>query len=245
MKSLMSRLGVAEDEPIENRMITKSIETAQTKIEGFNFDARKHVLEYDDVMNHQRKIVYGRRRAVLVGDESAIDAYLAKISEGDEAAVNIIADKKQQLGDAEFYGVMRRLILQAIDMFWVDHLEMMDYMRGSVNLRAYGQRDPLVEYKREGLKLFKEMEATIGDQIIKVIPNIIPGAFTVRDKQMEQVRKQAREITSRTGSGTPISSGKKEPGRNDPCPCGAINPATNKVYKYKQCGLINAPHHRK
>ena len=244
MIKMMGRLGVAEDEPIENRMITRSIETAQTKIEGFHFDARKHVLEYDDVMNHQRKIVYERRRAVLIGDTTAIDAYLANIAGGDEAAQKAIADKKKELGDTEFYTVMRRVILQAIDMLWVDHLEMMDYMRGSVNLRAYGQRDPLVEYKREGLKLFKEMEATIGGQILSVIPKIVPGAFATRDKEMEQVRKRAAEITSRT-TGIVVGDKKKEIGRNDPCPCGAINPQTNRPYKYKQCGLINAPHHKK
>ena len=250
MKSMMARLGVAEDEPIENRMITKSIETAQTKIEGFNFDARKHVLEYDDVMNHQRKTVYERRRKVLIGEVSAIDEYLAKISEGDEAAIKVIADKKKELGlpaamgaaqagDTEFYAVMKRLILQAMDMLWVDHLEMMDYMRGSVNLRAYGQRDPLVEYKKEGLHLFKEMEMAIGSQILKVIPNIVPGAFAARDKEMEMVRKRAAEITSRTaGSAAPVSGDKKELGRNDPCPCGSGK-------KYKKCGMLNTKEHQK
>lgn len=238
MKSLMSRLGVAEDEPIENRMITKSIETAQTKIEGFNFDARKHVLQYDDVMNHQRKTIYERRRKILLGDMAAIDEYLSKISEGDDASTKAIADKKMELGDSEFYSVMKRLILQAMDSFWVDHLEMMDYMRGSVNLRAYGQRDPLVEYKKEGLRLFKEMEMAIGGQILKVMPNIVSGAFATRDRQMEEVRKRAREITSRTVGNVSSDSSSKEPGRNDLCLCGSGK-------KYKKCGMLNTEEHKK
>ncbi len=228
MKAMLSKLGVAEDEPIENRMITRSLETAQRKIEGFNFDARKHVLEYDDVLNHQRKTIYERRRAVLMGDTTAIDAYLERISGGDEEARTIIANKKKELGDTEFYTVMKRLILQAVDMFWVDHLEMMDYMRGSVNLRAYGQRDPLVEYKKEGLKLFKEMELAIGAQILKIVPSIVPGAFAARDQEMEQVRRKAAEITARNAGNIKIGTDKKEPGRNDPCPCGSGK-------KYKKC----------
>ena len=228
MKGLMSRLGVKEDEAIENRMITRSIETAQTKIEGFNFDARKHVLEYDDVMNHQRKIVYERRRAVLLGDPKAIDEYVTVVSTGNADAEKLITDKKTEFGDTAYYAVMRRLILQTIDMFWVDHLEVMDYMRGSVNLRAYGQRDPLVEYKREGLKLFKEMEQGVGEQILRVLPNVTTSAFTAPDKEMEMVRKRAAEITRGAGGSAPVSSGKKEIGRNDPCFCGSGK-------KYKKC----------
>ncbi len=237
MKSMMARLGVAEDEPIENRMITRSIETAQTKIEGYNFDARKHVLEYDDVMNHQRKTIYERRRAVLVGESRAIDDYLAKIAEGSEEAQKMIESKKKELGDTEFYTVMRRVILQAIDMFWVDHLEIMDYMRGSVNLRAYGQRDPLVEYKKEGLRLFKEMEMAIGAQILNVLPNLAAGAFAQQDKEMEQVRKKAAEIT-RTGNVTVSHRNKNELGRNDLCLCGSGK-------KYKKCGMLNTEEHQR
>src|SRR3989344_1288579 len=113
IKKMMGSFKIPEDEPIENGLINRSLEAAQTKIEGFNFDARKHVLQYDDVLNHQRGIVYGRRRAMLLGNEKAVDEYLAEISENDAVAEKIIAEKKQTLG-VEFYPVLRRIVLQAI-----------------------------------------------------------------------------------------------------------------------------------
>ena len=126
----MRRLGVPEDQPIENRLVARAIESAQAKIEGFNFDLRRHLLEYDTVLNHQRVTMYGRRQEILFGDKP---------------------DKQ--------------IILQTMDRLWVDHLEAMEYLKQSVRLRAYGQRDPFVEYKREGLQLFKLMEATMNDDV--------------------------------------------------------------------------------
>jgi len=167
----MGRFGIPEDQPIENRLITRSLETAQTKIEGFNFDARKQVLEYDDVLNFQRKIVYERRRKVLLEDREAIDEYLAEIISLDEKVGQVVDDKKLALGETDFYKALRILILQATDMLWVEHLEVMDYLRGSVNLRAYGQRDPLVEYKKEGLRLFKEIYNVTESQFEKDLAN--------------------------------------------------------------------------
>jgi preprotein translocase subunit SecA len=228
MKSMMSRLGVKEDEPIENRMITRSIETAQTKIEGFNFDARKHVLEYDDVMNYQRKIVYERRRKILLGKESEIDAYLEKITEGRDANKEVVQRKKEELKE-NFYPAIKQLVLQTIDMFWVDHLEAMDYMRGSVNLRAYGQRDPLVEYKKEGLRMFKDMEAGIAENVLKVLVNFSPNAG--RERVLNNIAAGAKEISGDTNKADQIAmntSSKGEVGRNDPCPCGSGK-------KYKKC----------
>lgn len=251
IKNLMGKLGVAEDEPIENRLITKALETAQTKIEGFHFDARKHVLEYDDVLNYQRKIVYERRRMVLGGGVAEVKKYLESITEGNETTAKVLAEKAAALGEEAFYMVVKRVILQTIDLFWVDHLEMMDYLRSSVNLRAYGQRDPLVEYKREGLRLFKEMEDAIVDQILRVIPHVAAAAFTKETAVLRGVEKKASEIGGARGTsdasspgGAPLGGNKNHIGRNDPCLCGAVNPETGKVYKYKHCGLINAPHHK-
>ncbi len=246
VKNLMNRFGIPEDEPIENGMITRSLESAQTKIEGFNFDSRKHVLEYDDVLNFQRKTVYERRRDVLVGDIDTIKNKLAEIA-FDEASQKNIEEKVAALGEAEFYRIVRITMLQAIDMFWVDHLEMMDYLRGSVNLRAYGQRDPLVEYKREGLRLFKEMQDAVNVQILEMLTHVGAGAFVQEEQKLKEAERNMKAAGAEGKTdGTPaILVSKKEVGRNDPCPCGAINPETGKCYKYKNCGMIDAPHHKR
>jgi len=230
IKKVMGFLKVAEDEPIANNMISKSLETAQTKIEGFNFDARKHVLEYDDVLNHQRKTIYDRRRKILTGGPKAVDEYLENLSAGDEVLEKAITDKKTALW-GDFHLIMRRVILQTIDMFWVEHLELMDYTRSSVNLRAYGQRDPLVEYKREGLRLFKEMEEAARAQVMRLIPNISAGAasqISVEQKNLREVERKAQEIGGVTKSvGLPAEASARA-GRNDPCPCGSGK-------KFKKC----------
>ncbi|HEY4477733.1 MAG TPA: preprotein translocase subunit SecA, partial [Candidatus Paceibacterota bacterium] len=178
IKNMMGRLGIKEDEPIQNRMITNSLESAQQKIEGFNFDTRKHVLEFDDVLNFQRKIMYSRRREILTGPDDAVKSYVLGLyteAEGENAAGKLTlgeATTERATTALAMTATLRRVILQTIDMFWTEHLETMDYMRSSVNLRAYGQRDPLVEYKREGLQLFKTMEISIGQEILKLILQI-------------------------------------------------------------------------
>jgi preprotein translocase subunit SecA len=173
IKKLMGKLGVPEDEPIQNSIITRSLEGAQTKIEGFNFDSRKHILEYDDVLNHQRKTVYERRRSILLGTPEEIEKSILEVIADNADAKKKMDDKIMQVGKERFLVVVRQLMLQTIDMFWVEHLEIMDYTRSSVNLRAYGQRDPLVEYKREGLRLFKEMQDAINAQILSLIPDLV------------------------------------------------------------------------
>ncbi len=238
IKKLMGRFGMEEDQAIENSLITRSLETAQTKIEGFNFDSRKHVLEYDDVLNYQRKLVYARRREVLLGDKETVRAKLDEVTLGDEGMDKIIADKIQLMGEDEFYRIAKILLLQSIDMFWVDHLEIMDYTRSSVNLRAYGQRDPLVEYKKEGLRLFKEMNDAVNDQILKILPNIGAGAYARQEKELQETQKKmilaggGEESKDGTNSGkqNAVVVGNKDDkvGRNDPCPCGSGK-------KYKKC----------
>jgi preprotein translocase subunit SecA len=199
VKKMMGRLGIPEDEAIQNKLITKSLESAQQKIEGLNFDARKHILEYDDVLNFQRKIFYERRR-------------------------NVLENEKDER--------VRGLKLQAFDMFWVEHLEMMDYLRNSVNLRAYGQRDPLVEYKREGLRLFKEMEQNIENTVAENLKKLEEFGNTKVEadpaiaKAMTEAQNQALKITGVTDSA--VVSSNKEVGRNDPCWCGSGK-------KFKKC----------
>ena len=209
IKSIYDRFGVAEDDPIEARMISRIIENAQTKIEGLNFDARKHVLEYDDVLNHQRSIIYGRRRKLLMGKKEDLRDFAEEIGVNQE-----IGKKKEELGEDNFLQAVRGLALQVIDTLWMEHLEAMDYLRGSVSLRAYGQRDPLIEYKKEGLRMFKQLEDSLRDNIIKLIPHLI-----VRESDSKQVIELGDIKESR-----PI----KEVGRNDPCPCGSGK-------KYKKC----------
>lgn len=169
IKTMMGRFGFPEDQPIENGMINRSLENAQEKIEGFHFDARKHTLEYDDVMNHQRNIVYGRRRKMLESKPEDIEAFLVELIASYPDKESIIADKRQKFGTESFLETVRRIVLYTTDALWVEHLESMEYLRSSVNLRAYGQREPLIEYKKEGLRLFKEMEIAFRDQVVSLI----------------------------------------------------------------------------
>ena len=229
VKKMMNRFGIPEDQPIENSLITRSLENAQTKIEGFNFDARKHVLEYDDVLNFQRITVYERRRKILTGGLDVVKEKLAEIAV-DENSQKIIADKIKILGEEEFYRIARIIMLQSIDMFWVDHLEMMDYLRGSVNLRSYGQRDPLVEYKREGLSLFKEMQGAINAQVISLLPHIGAGAFVAEEEKLKETQKGMKMAGAegKTDNASISTKNKNDVGRNDLCPCGSGK-------KYKKC----------
>jgi len=173
IKNMMGRFGIPEDQPIENYLITRGLENAQTKIEGFHFDARKHVLEYDNVLSVQRKTVYERRRKILLGsDEEVLALFYEMYMHASEEDKKLIDAKKQTIKPEEYVKIIRHIILQAIDIFWVDHLELMDHTRSSVNLRAYGQRDPLVEYKREGLRLYKEMWQAIDGEVIRIISHL-------------------------------------------------------------------------
>ena len=241
IKKMMGRFGIPEDQPIENRLITRSLETAQTKIEGFHFDARKHILEFDNVLNYQRKIVYDRRRAVLLGTTQEIADYVVELSNDveDEKEKGIFAEKaKLVVQDEAFALAVRRVILQAIDMFWVEHLEVMDYMRSSVNLRAYGQRDPLVEYKKEGLRLFKEMEFSARAEIIKLLPHIVTNINFQAPQKLAEIHRQANIIGQGSGNdesaraaarpSAPRNEEGGKVGRNDLCPCGSGK-------KYKKC----------
>ncbi len=201
IKRMMGRFGIPEDQPIENKMITRSLESAQTKIEGFHFDSRKHVLQYDDILNQQRTVIYERRKKILQGEKDDVLLALDSVIGGDTYLLKTVGDKKELLGEKEFVSAIRRMLLQTIDMLWVEHLEMMDYMRSSVNLRAYGQRDPLVEYKKEGLHMFKEMEETYKHQVRSVLPNIGVNAFVQEEQKMKVVHDSAKLISGNTGKG--------------------------------------------
>ncbi len=211
VKRVMGTFGIPEDEPIHNSMITKSLERAQTRIEELNFDSRKHVLAYDDVMNVQRKSVYVRRRSLLIGGREAVDAELTRLLENNPGLQEVVEKKKAELGEDVFYNAARRLMFQTTDLLWVDHLETMDYLRSSVNLRAYGQRDPLVEYKREGLGQFKHMEEFYRAHMSQMLPNL-GGTGVIQKREaprLVEVRESAEAITAQA----PVAGTKH--GRND------------------------------
>lgn len=214
IKNMMGRFGIPEDQPIENKMVSRAIESAQGKIEGFNFDARKHVLEYDDVMNHQRNIIYKRRRNILSEDNDYIKEALHKICEERKIDIAEIEKRREELGDENFFRAQRALMLQAIDMHWMEHLEIIDYLRSSVRLRAYGQRDPLVEYKNEALRMFRQLEGVINHTIATMAARVgvQPAVQNIRNVSHSVAHARIDEKT----------------GRNSPCPCGSGK-------KYKKC----------
>ena len=210
IKSLMTALNIPEEEPIQAGMISGAIESAQEKIEGFNFDARHHVLEYDDVLNKHREIIYKRRKEYLESDdlkEKVLEMFKKAGLSEDE-----YNKKEKEIGIENMEQLEKVVCLRVSDMLWQEHLSYMDHIRDSVRLRAYSGRDPLVEYKNEGHKAFGQLLATIDANIAE---NILKAGLQVNNqKSMPQSHA--------------VESGKKELGRNDPCWCGS-------GLKYKKC----------
>ena len=241
IKKMMGRFGIPEDEPIENKLITRSLESAQTKIEGFHFDSRKHILSYDDVLNHQRQSIYARRRKILYGADEEISELLNDIILGDESLISVVEEKRKALGDEEYINIIRRVLLQTSDMLWVEHLELMDYVRSSVNLRAYGQRDPLIEYKKEGLRLFKELDEAYRDNVRKVLPNIAVNAFQSEEhRRMKEVHTRAEAISGVAGKVTSSNTRNyriaRKIGRNEQVTI--TNGSETQELKYKKALLL-------
>ncbi len=237
IKNMMGRFGLPEDQPIENRLISRTLENAQAKIEGFNFDARKHTLEYDDIMNHQRRSVYDRRRLMLMAPREEVQAFIDTLIEGveDEMRERIVV-KKKEIGEAAFIETARRIILYVTDLLWVEHLETMEYTRASVNLRAYGQREPLVEYKKEGLRLFREMDQAFKEEVVGLLSTMNAQASAA---PAVEEKKETATLSFSIGEETehaPASKNSdpkyKDVGRNDPCPCGSGK-------KFKKCHGAN------
>ena len=242
IKTMMGRFGIPEDQPIENGMITSALESAQKKIEGFHFDARKYTLEYDNVLSHQRGIIYTRRRTMLVAERDQMETYLTEFIGTDEAMAAIVAEKRALVGDDAFFETFRRIVLFVTDNLWIEHLESMEYLRSSVNLRAYGGREPLVEYQREGLRLFKDMEAAFREQVSNLIGTISnqavvqASAISIEASAPQQTftatHQEPEELTGKREIDSPIPAAGANTvgkvGRNDPCPCGSGK-------KYKNC----------
>lgn len=215
IKTMMGRFGIAEDQPIENKMITSALENAQTKIEGFNFDSRKRTLEYDNVLSTQRKAVYARRRKMLFAEDSEIKEYLLSISPDKENIENVIVEKISQVGEEAFWKTVRRIILHVNDVLWTEHLETMDYVRSSVNLRAYGQREPLIEYTKEGLTLYQNMEAMLNEQVVSLVDTIRPteAVQEVKEAPKQYIDNGVKDEDSK--GQTVIKSESDKIGRND------------------------------
>jgi len=301
--SLMETLKVDEKIPIENRFVSKALESAQKRVESHNFDIRKQVLQYDDVMNRHRESIYKRRRQVLehanLSDEvkamvqrevetitnahinqatdeldkaAAIEASsncsplessavknLKKAKDDEFVALlgkqaeQLYKDREKQFSPEVMRDMERATYLQALDRLWMEHLETMQHLREGIRLRAIGQRDPLVEYKKEAYILFNTLNASIDHEVATTIYRIAPAAQPVLETELTEAAGSANieggpasDVSALLSSNLPevpqpakpANASKKKVGRNDLCPCGS-------GIKYKKCGLINSGEHRR
>ena len=236
IKSVMTALNMPEDQPIQANMISGALESAQQKIEGFNFDARHHLLEYDDVMNKHREVIYKKRNEIL-GRQTSQNIGMSDVPMPDgqnslrEYILNIIKKagykeedylkKEKELGEQNMRQLEKFVSLQIIDNLWQEHLSNMEHVRDSVRLRAYGGKDPLVEYKNEGRKMFyqllEEIDTNIANNILKAS---LPQQNTASRKYIDG--------NARGKNNSATSDVAQTIGRNDPCPCGSGK-------KYKKC----------
>ena len=217
IKSLMEMLKIPEDEPIEVKLISGAIESAQSKIEGMNFDARKHLLDYDDVLNKHREVAYKKREEALERFEQGnLKAYILELVEKQDQSKEDYERKETEIGTENMRRVEKIVCLRTLDFFWMDHLEAMDHLRDSVRLRAYGQQDPLIEYKNEGHKMFRNFLDTVESAIVK---NIMAAGLPAQPTMPV--------FSAPSSSGTKPKASESA-GRNDPCPCGSGK-------KYKKC----------
>jgi len=286
VKALMYRLGMTEGIPIESKLISRRIENAQMAVEAQNFEARKHLLEYDDVMNKQRETIYSIRRSALEGKEqkdyalsvaddiahglvetfcpanehpekwnvtqfaaevlnqygldvkvAGIDAVKMNHEELADTLVERVkeryAEKEKLFGEQMMRWLERRIILDIVDTQWKDHLLTLDHLKEGIGLRGYGQKDPLVEFKKEAFTLFEDMMGRIDTETVRYLFLVQPARPEDEAKEIERrQRRQQQEMQLQAGAAQaeqpkPVRTGAKV-GRNDPCPCGSGK-------KYKKC----------
>jgi preprotein translocase subunit SecA len=287
VKSLMYHLGMKEGIPIESRLISKRIESAQEAVEAQNFEARKHLLEYDDVMNKQRETVYSLRRSFLEGRDqkefvleraeaisnSLVETYCPREQHPDQwnvtqfsnevlnqfgldpkaSGIEVVELNHDQLLDTmietirqryedkeKLFGVdtlrwlERHILLDIVDAQWKDHLLTLDHLKEGIGLRGYGQKDPLVEFKKEAFTLFEDMMDRVDTEAVRFLFLMQPARPQEEAKQIEQrQRRQQQNLQFQAGSAQqqeapkPVRAAAKV-GRNDPCPCGSGK-------KYKKC----------
>ena len=282
-------IGMDEDVPIENRMISNAVESAQKKVEGRNFSIRKNVLKYDDVMNAQREIIYKQRREVLDGEnlkdnilnmikslaEEVVVTYFAgeeevsiealdtdirntfgiemldRIKENSKNANEIIdklqklaiakyEEKEVEIGNEDLRELERVVMLKVVDQKWMDHIDAMDELKDGIGLRAYGQQDPVVKYRIEGMDMFEEMVLDIKHDVVKILMNLRKQEDVKREETAKITGAALQAINSLDNgeqiksevNRTVVNEGPKV-GRNDPCPCGSGK-------KYKNCCGKNA-----
>ena len=315
--NIMEKLGMKEGEQLEHKWLNKSIETAQRRVEEHNFSIRKRTLEYDDVMNKQREVLYGFRNDIINGDNprEAIFEIIGEVVEGNVTShcpadkpadewelealarwVNhafpvglrvdqlahktsdeirqLILDRVTKAYDAKasheqpdtLKSIERLIVLNAIDRLWQEHLYNMDQLRAGIGLRAYGQRDPLIEYKQEAFAMFDEMMANakneIANNVFRSASSLAAFENFLRALPMQLSAPDVSQQTAFSGissssqpaapgggdvvdkaieaAAAPIKRDVPKVGRNEPCPCGAIDPATGKPKKYKNCCGKNA-----
>jgi preprotein translocase subunit SecA len=279
IQGIVNRLGLEDDQAIEYGLLSKQIEAAQKRVEGNNFNIRKHVLQYDDVMNTQREVIYSQRRKVLEGEDlkesimdmvasvvdGAIEMYIGELPNPEdwdlkglighlerlflprdslyipdeeiydldkevlknkilEAAHKAYALKEEENGVENMREAERVILLRVVDQKWMDHIDAMDQLRQGIGLRAYGQRDPVIEYQMEGFEMFEEMIRSIQEETVRILYNI---RIEARVPQRERVAKPTGASHGNSGPKKPVVKGSKV-GRNDPCPCGS-------GLKYKRC----------
>ena len=210
IKSLMDTLKIPEDTPIEVNLVSRAIEEAQSKIEGLNFDLRKYLLDYDDVMNIHRETTYRKRREILTATDQELEEKILNIILKTGFKKEDYEKKEKEIGTDQLRRAERFIFLRILDTLWMDHLENMEYLREAVRLRAYGQRDPLVEYKNEGHKMFKKLLSRMESALSNTLMNV---------KLAPTQAPIVRQVTP---------SGARKVDRNDPCPCGSGK-------KYKKC----------
>jgi preprotein translocase subunit SecA len=199
IKGLMERFKFDPNEPLVHPMVTKSLETAQTRIEGFNFDSRKSVLSYDDVLNHQRLGIYAKRKIAMFGEDTEFIAAFEGYVAGEGALKETAKRLKLDPMSSEFISGMRHIFLSVVDTLWTEHLETMDSLRSSVSLRAYGQRDPLVEYRKEGLRLYQELEQKLSDELKRILPLVtLQQSTTTTPEGREYSRNDLVKISNGT-----------------------------------------------
>jgi len=218
IKNLMDTFKIPEDQPIQNKLVSNAIEKAQAMIEGYNLDIRHHVLEYDEVMNKQRTAVYNMRKDILFAADEEIDRKVNELMSNEEIVQH--KEKTKNIAENEKANLEKFVMLRSIDMIWMEHLETMECLRESVRLRAYGQRDPLVEYKNEGRRLFGHMMNEINNAIVDMLLKV--------ELKGQAIRPQRQQSDVHGGQAKHI-------GRNDPCPCGKIDEKTGRPIKYKKC----------
>ncbi len=219
IKQVMSLLKIPEDQPIEAGLISKAIEESQSKIEGMNFDLRKHLLEYDDVMNIHRETFYRKRKEILSARPDDLRKKILEMFLKTGLKKDALEEKEKEIGKENFEQLARFVSLRVLDGLWLDHLENMEHLRDSVRLRAYGQRDPLVEYKNEGHRMFKKLLLTLDTTFANTLLGI-----KVAPAQPQAVSPVSPIIHLQPQKSAP----QPKIGRNDPCPCGSGK-------KYKRC----------